>query len=88
MLLDLDQVTFNSPETAISTLLCLLHYYATRDAKLPDNLRLRERIYQHLEILSQREDVPETLRRTCDDLSDAWVLAASRQHMQQQAGLS
>lgn len=80
MLPDIDQAVSNTPETAISTLLCLFHHYATRDAKVPDNLRLRERIYQHLEILSQREDLPETLRRTCDDLSDAWVLAAGRRY--------
>ena len=79
MPVELDQPTASvSPDAAISALLCLFHSYATQlqEGRSP---RLGERIYLHLEGLSQRDDLPELLHRTCDELSDAWQLALARQ---------
>lgn len=74
MPVELDQpVSTVSPDAAISALLCLFHSYASQTPAHP-SLRLAQRIYHHLENLSQREDVPEILQKTCDELSDAWLL--------------
>ena len=58
-----------STDAAISALLCLLHTYATQAGDQP---RIGQRIYRHLENLAQRDDLPEVLQKTCDELSDAW----------------
>lgn len=74
MPVELDQPTASvSPDAAISALLCLFHSYAAQmqEAHSP---RLGERIYLHLEGLSQRDDLPDVLHKTCDELSDAWQL--------------
>jgi hypothetical protein len=60
-----------SPDAAISALLCLMHSYATQSREQA-LLRIGQRIYRHLEGLAQRDDLPEVLRQTCDELSDAW----------------
>lgn len=86
MTLELDQpIVANTPDAAISALLCLFHHYAMSEGQSGSSPRLSQRIYQHLEGLSQRDDLPEILHRTCDELSDAWVLMAERQLSQCQA---
>jgi hypothetical protein len=67
-----------TPDAAISALLCLFHYYATQEQSQPSP-RLSQRIYRHLEGLSQRDDLPEILHKTCDELCDAWQLMLDRQ---------
>jgi hypothetical protein len=64
-------MTVDSPDAAISALLCLLHSYATQTGE-QSSPRIGQRIYHHLEGLAQREDLPEVLHQTCDELSDAW----------------
>ena len=68
-----------SPDAALSALLCLLYSYATQAGEQPSP-RLGQRIYRHLEGLAQRDDLPEVLQKTCDELSDAWqVMAHARE---------
>lgn len=67
-----------TPDAAISALLCLLHSYATQQQSQPSP-RLSQRIYHNLEVLSQRDDLPEILHKTCDELCDAWQLMLDRQ---------
>lgn len=81
MPLELDQpVAAVTPDAAISALLCLFHYYATQEQSQPSP-RLSQRIYRHLEGLSQRDDLPEILHKTCDELCDAWQLVLDRQQV-------
>lgn len=79
-------VTAIAPEAAISALLCLFHHYAVREPAGQSCQRLSQRIFLHLEELARREDMPELLRRTCDELSDAWLPVVDRQPAQWQAG--
>lgn len=82
---ELDQpVTAITPEAAISVLLCLFHQYAVHEPAGRSCQRLSQRIFLHLEQLTRREDLPELLRRTCDELSDAWLLVVDRQQWQRQ----
>lgn len=77
---ELDQpVSVITPEAAISALLCLFHQYAVHEPEGRACQRLSQRIFLHLEELTRREDMPELLRRTCDELSDAWLLIVDRQ---------
>lgn len=62
-----------SAASAISVLLRLFHHYAMHEHNGCSSPLLRQRIYCHLEWLSQRDDLPEILHRTCDELSDAWI---------------
>lgn len=71
-----------TPDAAISALLCLFHSYATQEQGLASP-RLSQRIYRHLEGLSQRDDLPEILHKTCDELCDAWQLMQDRQQPRQ-----
>lgn len=83
---ELDQpVTAIAPEAAISALLCLFHHYAVHEPAGRSCRRLSQHIFLHLEQLARREDMPELLRRTCDELSDAWLLIMDRQQSQRQA---
>lgn len=66
------------PAAAISALLLMMHQYAMQSPRTA-SARLAARIYRHLESLSQREDLPAALQRTCDELSDAWLLQLGRQ---------
>lgn len=68
----------NTPENALSTLLYMLHHYALGNSRAFDQA-LGMRIFQHLEAISGRDDIAEPLRHACDELSDAWLLAAKRQ---------
>jgi hypothetical protein len=68
-----------TPDAAISALLCLLHSYATQEQQNQPSPRLSQRIYRNLEVLSQRDDLPEILHKTCDELCDAWQLVLDRQ---------
>lgn len=67
-----------SADMAVSALLCLLHSYAVQagDQHSP---RIGQRIYRHLECLAQRDDLPDVLQKTCDELSDAWQFILSPQ---------
>jgi hypothetical protein len=78
-------VTTVVPEAAISALFCLFHQYVVHESGGRSCLRLSQRIFLHLEDMAGREDIPELLRRTCDDLSDAWLLVVDRQQSQRQA---
>lgn len=72
MPLELEQpVSVVSVDAAISVLLCLFHSCATQ-AQYQPSPRLAQLIYRHLEGSTQRDDLPEVLKRTCDELSDAW----------------
>lgn len=83
---ELEQPTATiGPDAAISALLCLFHHYAMQEQRGVSSPRLSQRIYQHLEGLSQRDDLPELLHRTCDELSDAWLLVVDRQQLHRQA---
>lgn len=66
-------------EAAISTLLYLFHCGAmqARQGYQPAP-RLSQSISQHLEGLCRRDDLPAVLRETCDELSDAWMLALNQ----------
>lgn len=82
---ELDQpITAIAPEAAISALLCLFHHYAVHEPAGQSCQRLNQRIFLHLEDLARREDMPELLRRTCDELSDAWLLVLDRQQSDRQ----
>ncbi len=71
---ELDQPSVSvAPDTAISALLYLIHQYATQVQQGQSYPRLSQSIYQHLEKLSQRDDLSEVLIRTFDELSDAWL---------------
>jgi hypothetical protein len=75
---ELDQpVVAITPDAAISALLYLFQLYASEERPEPSS-RLKERIYRHLENLSQREDLPAILQKTCDELYDAWLLKLDR----------
>ncbi len=77
---ELDQPAIEvTTDAAISALLCLFHNYAMKRQQGFPSPRLSQRIYYHLEGLSQRDDVPEFQRRTCDELSDAWLPVLDRQ---------
>lgn len=65
-------------DAAISALLLMMHQYAMQSPPTA-SARLAPRIYRHLESLSQRDDLPPALQRTCDELSDAWLLQLDRQ---------
>lgn len=79
MPIELEQpCTTVSPDAAISALLLMMHQYAMQSPQTA-SARLAPRIYRHLESLSQREDLPAALQRTCDELSDAWLLQLGRQ---------
>jgi len=83
---ELDQpVTTITPEAAIAALLCLFHQYAVHEPEGRTCQRLSQRIFLHLEQLARRDGMPELLRRTCDELSDAWLLILDRQQSQRQA---
>lgn len=72
---ELDQpVSVVIADAALSALLCLFHA-----ASQTNSLRISQRIYCHLEALSQREDLSEMLQKTCDELSDAWQMRLDRQ---------
>jgi hypothetical protein len=76
---ELDQPVANiTSDAAVSALLCLFHQYVSQDHPATSP-RLSERIYRHLENLSQREDLPAILHQTCDELYDAWLLRLDRQ---------
>lgn len=78
MSIELEQpCTTSQPDAAISALLLMMHQYAMQ---LPHTAspRLAPRIYRHLESLSQRDDLPPALQRTCDELSDAWLSRVDR----------
>lgn len=77
---ELDQpVSSVAPDAAISVLLCLFHQYATQARLDQPYSRLSRRIYQHLESLSQRDDLSDVLIRTFEELSDAWLPIVARQ---------
>ena len=72
------QCATGQSDAAVSALLLMLHQYAMQSHQTA-SLRLAPRIYRHLESLSQRDDLPSALQRTCDELSDAWLLLLNRQ---------
>ncbi len=64
---ELDQPAIEvTKDAAISVLICLFHYYAIERHQGFPYPRLSQCIYYHLEGLSQRDDLPELLRGTCD----------------------
>ena len=84
---ELDQpVAVISPEAAISALLCLFHQYAMHELDGQSCQRLSQRIFLHLEDMARRGDLPELLRRTCDELSDAWLLVLDLRQLPDRAG--
>lgn len=86
MPLELNQpVATIKSEAAISALFCLFHHYAMHEPAGRSCQRISQRIFLHLEQMARREDMPELLRRTCDELSDAWLLVVDRQQSQWQA---
>lgn len=85
MPLELDQpAAAITPEIAISALLCLFHQHAMSGVQGAAPARLGQRIYRNLESLSRRDDLPEILQRTCDDLCEAWQQALDRQPARRQ----
>lgn len=78
---ELDQpVSTVTPDAAVSALLFLFHSYAMQRQE-QSSLRIGERIFRHLEGLSQRTDLPEILHKTCDELSDAWQVMLMNQQV-------
>lgn len=66
-------------EAAVSTLLYMLHQYASCKADGKYYQRLSRRIFLHLEDLRKRNDMPALLKDTCDELSDYWLKIADAQ---------
>lgn len=60
-------------EQALTTLLILLHCYALRHDPTHPNPRLAQAILCQLEQLAEDPALGESLRRTCDQLHDAWL---------------
>ncbi|WP_026685488.1 hypothetical protein [Azovibrio restrictus] len=61
------------PDAALATVLTLLHCYALRDNPDSQNPRLAQAILCQLEHLSEHPAVAAPLRRTCEQLYDAWL---------------
>ena len=62
-----------TPDKTLATVLTLLHCYALRENPDSQNPRLAQAILCQLEQLAEHPAIAEPLRRTCDQLYDAWL---------------